>query len=189
MKDRKENNIIDLKIIVIGNGKANTPQFINKWTKNSINDKYEATIVSEFSFKIIENEGKFYRIQIFDLAMQDHNYSILKIFVKDSQGIIFMTDAKNIETRKNIIKLKNNVEYKTFLDEIPCILVENNIDLLHDDEIDDPTFEEFCEKNGFVKGFRVSSKTGENVDEAMTYFIKFIIKRTELNNSKKNHFH
>ena len=36
-----------------------------------------------------------------------------------------------------------------------------------------------------MKGFRVSSKTGENVDEAMTYFIKFIIKRTELINCEK----
>ncbi len=58
----------DLKIIVIGNSGTGKTSFVNKWTKNNFSDTYKATIVSEFGYKIFELGGKFYRIQIWDLA-------------------------------------------------------------------------------------------------------------------------
>ena len=90
-----------------------------------------------------------------------------------------MSDATNIETREDSIKWKKSVEeVTTFVDgeKLPCILVENKIDLLDDIE-EDPTLEEFVKMNDFSGGFRVSSKTGKNVNEAMDYLIKIIIKK------------
>ena len=59
-------------------------------------------------------------------------------------------------------------------------MVENNIDLLPENDHFDPSFEEFWKNNGYIKGFRVSAKTGENVQESMEYLIKKIIKRMEI---------
>ena len=67
---------------------------------------------------------------------------------------------------------------------MPCILVENNIDLLPNNEYNDPSFEDFWKKNGFNKGFIVSSKTGENVKESIKYLAKEIIKRVKKINEK-----
>ena len=90
----------DLKIIVIGNSGTWKTSFVNKWTKNIFSDTYKATIVSEFGFKIFEKDGKLYRIQLWDLAGQDKNAMVTKIFAKDSHGCIVMADATNLQTRE-----------------------------------------------------------------------------------------
>ena len=90
----------DLKLIVVGNSKTGKTSFVNKWTKNIFNSTYQATIVSEYGCKIFEKEGKLYRIQLWDLAGQDKNNMVTKIFSKDSHGCIFVSDAENIQTRE-----------------------------------------------------------------------------------------
>jgi small GTP-binding protein len=90
----------DLKIIVIGTSGTGKTSFVNKWTKNIFNETYKATIVSEFGFKIFEDEGKFYRIQLWDLAGQDKNAMVTKIFAKDAHGCVVMSDATNESTRE-----------------------------------------------------------------------------------------
>jgi small GTP-binding protein len=87
----------DLKIIFIGTSGTGKTSFVNKWTKNIFSDTYKATIVSEFGFKIFEHEGKLYRIQLWDLAGQDKNSTITKIFAKDSHGAIILSDATKPE--------------------------------------------------------------------------------------------
>ena len=90
----------DLKIIVIGTSGTGKTSFVNKWTKNIFSDTYKATIVSEFGFKIFEHEGKLYRIQLWDLAGQDKNAMVTKIFAKDAHGCVVMSDATNTSTRE-----------------------------------------------------------------------------------------
>ena len=89
----------DLKIIVIGALRVGKTNFVNKWTKNQFNDNYKKTIVSEFGFKIFENEGRLYRIQLWDLAESNKNKMIIKVFAKDAHGCVIMSDATNEETR------------------------------------------------------------------------------------------
>ena len=88
----------DLKIIVVGSSGTGKTSFVNKWTKNTFNDSYKPTIVSEFWFKVFEHEGKLYRIQLWDLAGQDKSATITKIFAKDSHGCIILSDAAKPET-------------------------------------------------------------------------------------------
>ena len=88
----------DLKIIVIGSSGAGKTSYVNKWTKNVFLEEYKSTIVSEFGFKVFENEGKLYRIQLWDLAGQDKNSAVTKIFAKDSHGCIIVSDATKPES-------------------------------------------------------------------------------------------
>lgn len=69
----------DLKIIVVGNSGTGKTSFVNKWTKNTFSDVYKATIVSEFGYKIFEWKGKFYRIQLWDLAGR---FNLQKVRIK-----------------------------------------------------------------------------------------------------------
>ena len=89
----------DLKIIVIGKSGTGKTSFVNKWTKNIFSDSYKATIVSEYGFKIYEHNGKFYRIQLWDIAGQDRNAKLTKTFAKGSHGCIIMCDATSLDTR------------------------------------------------------------------------------------------
>ncbi len=181
----------DLKIIVIGNAGTGKTSFVNKWTKNIFNEAYKATIVSEFGFKIFEDQGKLYRIQLWDLAGMDQNAMVTKIFAKDAHGCVVLCDATNKQTREETIKWKKSVdEEAVFIDgaRLPCVLVENKIDLLSDDnrEQDDPELIEFAEKNGFIGSFKTSAKAGININEAMEFLIRAIVTRMEAYASKGN---
>ena len=179
----------DLKIIVIGTSGTGKTSFVNKWTKNIFSDTYKATIVSEFGFKIFEQEGKLYRIQLWDLAGQDKNAMVTKIFAKDAHGCVVMSDATNIQTREDTLRWKSSVdEVATFLDggKLPCLLVENKADLIDDANAENcPELESFGTNNGFCGSFRTSAKTGLNINEAMNCLIKNIIQRMEAMQSKE----
>ena len=89
----------DLKIIVIGKSGAGKTSYVNKWVKNEFLEQYKATIVSEHSYKIVDYEGKFYRIQLWDIAGQDRNIKLTRTFAKNALGCIVVCDATNLETR------------------------------------------------------------------------------------------
>ena len=73
-------------------------------------------------------------------------------------------------------------EEASFFDDgkIPCILIENKIDLLSDEEKlnDDPELNNFAQENEFINCFRTSAKDGININEAME-FTCYILKCEE----------
>ena len=90
---------------------------MNKWTKNIFSDILKVVIVSEFWFKIFEQEGKLYRIQLWDLAGQNKNAMVTKIFLKDAYECVVMSDDTNLQTKQNTLRWKSSVdEVATFLD-------------------------------------------------------------------------
>ena len=174
----------DIKIIVVGNSGTGKTSFVNKWIKNTFDENYKATIVSEFSYKIFDYKDKSYKIQLWDLAGMDQNICITKIFSKDSHGCVVLSDITDKKSLDISIKWKNTVdETARFLDgtNIPSILIRNKIDLLEneDNNDDEEEMKDFCEKNSFLRCFKTSAKTGTNIDEAMNFLISTIIDKME----------
>jgi Ras-related protein Rab-7A len=85
----------ELKILIIGDSGTGKTSFGEKWTKDIFSEFYKPTIVSEFSQKIYEHKGIIYKIHLWDLAGQDKNISITKIFSKDAHGVIVLCDVLN----------------------------------------------------------------------------------------------
>lgn len=173
---------MDIKIIVIGNTGTGKTCFVNKYTKGTYSDTYSATIVSEFNYKIYEQDDSKYRIQIWDLAGQDKDYLITKLFAKDAHGCIIMCDVTNLETREKTLAWKKSVnDVAEFIDgkELPCILIESKADLIDSYEKDSESLKKFGEDNGFIGAFRVSTKKDYNVNDSIEYLIRKIIKRVD----------
>ena len=59
--------------------------------------------MEEFGFKLFEKDGKLYRIQLWDLAGQDKNSIVTKIFAKDAHGLLIVSDATNFQLREEYI--------------------------------------------------------------------------------------
>ena len=171
----------ELKIIVIGNRNTGKTSFVNKWTKGTFSEAYKATIVSEFSYKIFKYKDKSYRIQLWDLAGQDKNTHITKIFSKNSHGCIVLCDITNKETLNDTLKWKDSVDESTrFIDGeiLPSVLVQNKIDLVEEDALkDEEEIKKFAEDNKFIGYFRTSVKMGVGVDECMEFLITNILER------------
>ena len=173
----------ELKIIVIGNSNTGKTSFVNKWTKGTFSDLYKATIVSEFSYKVFQYKDKYYRIQLWDLAGQDKNTHITKIFSKNSHGCLVLCDISNKETLNDTLKWKESVDESTrFIDGdiLPSVLVQNKIDLVDEETLkDEEEIKKFAEDNKFIGYFRTSVKMGVGVDECMEFLITNILERIE----------
>ena len=171
----------ELKIIVIGNSNTGKTSFVNKWTKGTFTDNYKATVVSEFSFKVFQFKDTYYRIQLWDLAGQDKNTHITKIFSKNSHGCIVLCDITNKETLNDTLKWKESVDESTrFIDGdiIPSVLVQNKIDLVDEESLkDEEEIKKFAEDNKYIGYFRTSVKMGVGVDECMEFLITNILER------------
>ena len=188
---KKEKN--ELKIIVVGNSGTGKTSFVRKWIKNKFEENYQATIVSEFSYKIIENKGKYYKIQLWDLAGQDQNSCITKIFSRNSHGCIVLTDITDEKSLNESIKWKNSVDdISKFIDGdyLPSILLQNKIDLIDENDIHkfDERINDYCNKGIYIQSFKTSAKLGINIEECMIYLINHIIGRMDKFSKDKSIF-
>ena len=175
----------DLKILVVGHSGTGKTSFVKRWTKNEFQDIYQATIVSEFGFKIHESKGKYYRIQLWDIGGQDKSPAMAKIFSRDSHGCVVISDSTNIKTLEDTLNWQKLVSDEAkFLDggKLPFILVQNKVDLIENrdtfEKIEEET-KKISEFNQYEKYFMTSVKQNVNVEEAMTFLIENIIERLE----------
>lgn len=178
----------DLKIIIVGNAGTGKTSFVNKWTKNVFNENYKATIVSEFGYKIFEYQGKAYRIQVWDLAGQDKNTTMTKVFCKDSHGVVILSDISNSNSLDATVTWKKVIDDSvTFFDKtpLPMMLVQNKIDLVDPSEYSQEELIDFSRRNGFVFAYQTSVKSNINVFESMNQFLSYVIDKTESMHSKK----
>ena len=90
----------DLKIVIIGNSAVGKSSFRKRWTENTFSNDTKRTKVSDFGFKIYEYNGKLFRIQLWDLASQDKNGSVTKIFPKDAHGCVIVSSTDYNSSRE-----------------------------------------------------------------------------------------
>ena len=173
----------DLKILVVGHSGTGKTSFVRRWTKDEYKETYQATIVSEFGFKIHESKGNLYRIQLWDIGGQDKSPSMAKIFSRDSHGCVIISDSTDLKTLEDTLNWQKLVSDETnFIDggKLPFVLVQNKVDLIESREefekIENET-KNVCEMNNFEKYFMTSVKQSVNVEEAMSFLIDKIIER------------
>lgn len=177
----------DLKVIIVGDSGTGKTSFVNKYILDKFAESYQATIASQFSFKILKIDDVMYRLQFWDIAGQDRNPGTTKIFCKDSNGIVLCCETNNKTTLDNTLKWKESLEQNINIENIPIIIVENKCDLLGQSEEEyNQGIEElkkFCDENNIKGCFRTSAMTGYGIENAMNFLIKEII---SLNNFNEN---
>jgi small GTP-binding protein len=183
------NQSFNIKIIVIGNSNTGKTSFVKYWTKQHFNEKYKATINSEFEYKIMKINDKIYRINVWDLGGQDNNIHLQKIFTKDCNGVIIFSDLDENNLKATLKWKKNFLDfYEKF--NFPVVCVQNKIDLVDDKKLKEISkkFDLFWKENEFDFGFLTSAKKGINVNESMNFIINEIDKKFEQNylNTIKN---
>ena len=182
----------NIKIVVVGNSGTGKTSFCKRWISDKFDNSYQATVMSDFSYKVCEFEGNFYKVQFWDIAGADKNIYTSKVFTKDSHGCLIVADITNPDTLNKTLLWKKSIDENTrFLDNqmLPCILIVNKIDLIDDDFIqNDDEIKKFAEDNKFDNLFKTSAKLGIGIDESMDYLIKNILERIEKfkNDNEKN---
>ena len=181
----------DIKIVVLGSSGTGKTSFCNLWVKNIFPEEYKATVMSEFSFKMYNYKGNYYKIQIWDLAGQDKNIYTSKVFTKGAHGCLILYDTQSKNSFENTVKWKKAIDDNTrFIDEtpLPIVLVQNKIDLVEQEELekDEDELKKFVDENGFLTFTRTSCKNKQNINETMDYLLANIIDRLEEYHKKAN---
>ena len=179
-----------IKIIIVGNSGTGKTSFCNKWMKDKFIDQYQATIMSDFSYKIYEYKGNYYKIQFWDIGGQDKNIYATKVFSKGAHGCLIVSDITIPETLDKAILWKKAIEENTkFIDgnPIPILLIQNKIDLVDKDNLKNvDEISKFTETNNFINYFRTSCKEGININESMDYILSTIIDKINQHSTLNN---
>ena len=152
----------DIKIVILGSSGTGKTSFCNLWVYNTFSEEYKATVMSEFSFKMYNYKGNYYKVQIWDLAGQDKNIYTSKVFTKGSHGCLILYDSQDKNSFENTIKWKKSIDDNTtFIDgsPLPIVLVQNKIDLVEQDKIENDQEEPATKTCGapFVKASTTGS--------------------------------
>ena len=181
----------DIKIVVLGSSGTGKTSLCNLWVNNTFSEEYKATVMSEFSFKMYNYKGNYYKVQIWDLAGQDKNIYTSKVFTKGSHGCLILYDTQDKKSFENTIKWKKSIDDNTtFIDgtPLPIVLVQNKIDLVQAEELekDEEELKKFVEDNDFLTFTRTSCKNNQNINETMDFLLANIIDRLEEYHKKAN---
>ena len=167
-------NSKDIKLIIIGDSSTGKTSFVNRWISGKFQESYKATIGQNYNYKIYKINESIYRIQIWDIGGQDRSRCLAKYFVKGCNGALIFCDIKEKNTLNNTILWKESLKDLPKEFNYPVILIQSKIDLVDKNELNDSEkyLENFSKENNFDLFFRISSKSGEGIDNAMNNIIK-----------------
>lgn len=177
------------KIVLLGDGAVGKTALRLRYMGHGFQSSYLSTIGADFALKDVkikhpktENEINV-RLQIWDLAGQQHYTKIRSNYYIGTHGVFIVFDVSRRSSFENIThwigELKKNIDY-----EIPIIVIANKIDLrdsarnvglIHTEEgerIKSRILDEFDYDVTYVE---TSAKTGSGVQEAFTSLIEKLI--------------
>ena len=103
MTEENDENIIQCKITLIGESSVGKSSLIKQYITESFNQEIKTTIGGEREYKIIEINNKKINLCFWDTAGQEKYRSLSRIFVNNSNIVIFVYDITN-EKSFNLIK-------------------------------------------------------------------------------------
>ena len=104
-------NIIQCKVVLIGESSAGKTSIINRFIKEKYNPNGVSSLSASYTGKSIESdeyEGKIVKFDIWDTAGQERFRSIGKIFYNDANAVIFVYDITDIYSFEEIKKFWYN---------------------------------------------------------------------------------
>ena len=156
-------DLMKLKLIVVGNQGTGKSSILNRFVNETFDENYQATIGLDFHSKNITIHDQDVRLIIYDTAGQEKFRSLIPMYIREAQIILFIYDISDKESFDSIpkwIQQVNDVINK----EVVFALIGNKLDLESNRKV---TFEEgkkLAEKNNYVFQ-EVSAKTGDNFEK------------------------
>ncbi len=162
-----------LKIVAAGDGGVGKTTLLQRYVDNKFSEETRITVGIEFFTKYLNFEENQVIIQLWDFGGQERFRFMLDRYLKGAKGAILMFDLirplslNSIPEWINLLKSQNP--------NIPFIFVGTKLDLINGSHrvINDNEISELSIKYGCHDYIKVSSKTGENVNEV---FEKIAIK-------------
>lgn len=159
------------KVLTAGDGGVGKTSLLERFVNNSFSEEMKITIGVQFFMKEVDmGDGKEYRLQMWDFGGEEQFKHVLPSYVKGAVGALLMFDLTRVGTLKNIdewVDLLRNENPK-----LPIIFVGTKLDLEEYVCIDDSYALDYKDKFDFIDYIKVSSKTGQDVNETFQILTK-----------------
>ena len=169
-------------IIALGNSTVGKTSYILKYTDNSFQQVYLATVGIDFKVKnIILPNNKKIKLHFYDTTGEERFKSISVNTVKNADGILLMYDITNKVSFEAITGWMSSIE-DIKGGNFPIVLIGNKCDLENDEENGRKVEKEEGEqlaKEYNISFYETSNKNGINIEEPMLDLINRIIEYKE----------
>lgn len=164
-----------LRVVLIGNSGVGKSSFLTKFIDNAFDVTLTKTIGIDFKTKTIRIGGKTVQLHVWDTAGQERFWSVTPAYCRNADGIIMMYDITDAKSFKDIsFWLDKLSEYSP--PDVHVLLLGSKLDLGEQRVIRQDMGKEQARKMSAIFS-EVSAATGENVEIAITSFVRSILNR------------
>ena len=164
-KPNQENDIIEFKIITLGDSGVGKTSIIKRYVYNKFEYNSINTIGISYSFKDVTlPNGQIIKLKLIDTAGQEKYRSLSKTYFKHANGVFFIFSLNDPSTFKNLEQwIKDFDEYREESIFSYKYLIGNKSDL--EVKVDQEKIEEFKTKNNFKDYAFTSAKDNTNIEK------------------------
>lgn len=165
-------------MIVGGDGGVGKTTFLYKYIKNKFLTDTKLTVGVSFLTKNIQVGEHVFSMAIWDFGGQDQFRFILKSYVRGAHAGLAIFALDRIQS---FMHLKEWIPLlRSEKPELPLILVGTKADLEDEDmKIPEDEIQELVKEYNMLGYVRISSKTGENVEEPVKMLAKYFSKKMQ----------
>ena len=179
MADEDDEQMLQVKAVLIGESGTGKTSIINRLKTNEFNSTQDSTMCSSMFRKVINipDFGSL-MVEIWDTAGQEKYRSINKLFYKDSNIVIFVYDITN---KKSFDEIKNywfeQVKENCDLNKIILGVAANKCDLFNKEEVKEDDGKTFANR---IKGAFQSTScfTGIGINDLFNQVGLLYVKKT-----------
>ena len=163
-----------IKFSILGETAVGKSSFIKRFCEDKFSNQYIGTMGFSYTIKGIQVENQNYRLTFNDVSGDDTYLTTVIPKIINSTAILFMYDVTKKESFGFISKWIETVKENNIIDGLQMYLIGSKIDLESDREIPKEVGKEVAERIG-MDFLEISSKSGENIKEAMLFIINLLI--------------
>ena len=159
-----------IKLILVGDTGTGKTNLISVATGNEFNSGIFTTTSCSYIQKIIKRNQKEYKVNLWDTIGQEKYRSLTKIFIKDSNIVIFTYDITKRDTFTSLPYWKSVIE-EILGNDITIGVVGNKIDLYLEETVKEKEGKEYADSIGAL--FKLTS--AKNNPKEFSNFIELLL--------------
>ena len=170
------------KIIAAGDGGVGKTTMFFKYIHGQFKFDTQMTIgVQIFNKDHVMENGRIAALQLWDFGGQERFRFFLDNFVLGANGVFLMFDLTRMSSFKNLKKWLPIIRKYDAM--VPIVLIGTKFDLTEMISLKDEYVMNFVEEHGIKHYYKISSKTGYNLEEVFDTLVNEIIEYKNLGTS------
>ena len=158
----ENSNIIEFKIILIGNASVGKTSIFNKFINGEFSKTYKSTITVECKSKYLKlDKNLFAKLNIWDTCGTEIYRAVTQQYYRGAQGAIVIFDLTKQNTFNDLKKWIKDIK-SCGEKNIQILIVGNKLDLIGQRKVTQSQAVNFCRENNY-KYIEASAKDGTNI--------------------------